>query len=104
MLNQTVFLSVLFFTCRAQMTEGGGFHPPLSIRCLQKGLAMRGLNTDSGILDPDRYPDLHQNLTDWSLGQAPLLRKISSKSVWIPILIRIPEQWLRILIRIATNI
>jgi len=26
---------------------GGGFHPPLSLRCLQKSLAMRGLTSHS---------------------------------------------------------
>jgi len=46
MLNQIVFPPVLFFTCRAEMTEA------LSIRCLQKSLAMRGLIWYCGFL-PD---------------------------------------------------
>jgi len=38
-------------------------------------------NSDFGLLDPDGYPDRHQNLSPWTLGHALPLQKISSKSV-----------------------
>jgi len=36
--------------------RGGGFHPPLSIRCLQKSLAMRGLTDDDVLFTSRRTP------------------------------------------------
>jgi len=33
-------------------------------------------------IDADREPDRGQNLNDWSLGLAPTLPKVSSKSVY----------------------
>jgi len=61
MLNQIVFPSVLFFTCRAEMTERGGFHATLSIRCLQKSLAVRGLNRARLPENPEVNQAVHPN-------------------------------------------
>ena len=35
-----------------------------------------GRDPDPGTVDPDRDPDCHQTLIDWSFGHAPTARKI----------------------------